>query len=184
MCSDSKFVQIRKLFKFENCSNSKFVPIRNLFQFKNCSNYKFVQINFMIFIFDCMWSNNTYCKTCIRSERNSANERNKIRTSKFVPGHINGPGPIPDGGVRPLVSLRRESLVHAPCVNSRRNTWTQNTGSWVGRPNSSILWIAVCSTMFFSTSLLFFNSKIFKFEFVQNGKCSNLKLFKFGNVQI
>jgi hypothetical protein len=43
-----------------------------------------------------------------------ANERNKIRTSKFVPGHINGPGPIPDRGVRPLVSLRPSRSKGAP----------------------------------------------------------------------
>jgi hypothetical protein len=67
---------------------------------------------------------------------------------------------------------------------SGRNTWRQNAGSWVDRPNSLILCIAGCLTMFFSTSLLFFNSKIFKFEFVQKRKCSNSEMFKFKIVQI
>jgi hypothetical protein len=33
MCSNSKFVYIRSLFKIKMCSSSKFVPILNLFNF-------------------------------------------------------------------------------------------------------------------------------------------------------
>jgi hypothetical protein len=73
-----------------------------------------------------MWSNRTY----VPNGRNSANTWNfycKTRVSIFVPECRNGPGPIPDGGVRPLVSLRPGRSKGAPSGTNYAITFCPST---------------------------------------------------------